>query len=128
MHSIQRHIFVQNRFNGPWSSQRPSASIGLFFIILDDFEFFVRTGNETTFWIKAGTTAIIVVIYIGALMAPLFCPRNWFSKQLDGHAGTVLSFYVPFLRNELSKIFRTVLRCRNLQGSLIFIIKQKYQK
>jgi len=55
----------------------------------DNLEESFKTGNETTFWIKAGTTAIIVVIYIGALMAPLFCPRNWFSKQLDGHAGQI---------------------------------------
>lgn len=48
-----------------------------------------KSGNSTTFWIKAGTTAVIVIIYIGALMAPLFCPRSWFSHQLDGNAGHI---------------------------------------
>ena len=44
-------------------------------------------GNPGTFWFKAATTAAVAIIYIAALMAPLFCPRSWFSHQLDGHAG-----------------------------------------
>jgi len=36
---------------------------------------------------QAGTTIAVIIAYIGALIAPLFCPRSWFSHQLDGHAG-----------------------------------------
>ena len=49
----------------------------------------VARGNSTTFWIKAGTTAVIVIIYLMALIAPLCCPTSWFSHQLDGHAGVI---------------------------------------
>jgi hypothetical protein len=48
-----------------------------------------------TFWIKAGTTMLIVCVYIGALVAPLFCPKNFYSHQLEGKAGTTRSAVTP---------------------------------
>jgi len=51
--------------------------------------YFSRTSDATTFWIKTATTCVITLIYILALIAPLFCPTSWFSHQLDGNAGQI---------------------------------------
>jgi len=55
----------------------------------DNLEDRFETSNATTFWIKTATTCVITLIYIMALIAPLFCPRSWFSHQLDGNAGQI---------------------------------------
>ena len=132
MHAIQRYIFVQNRFYGPWSSQRPSASFGLFLIILDDFNFLLELEMKRHFGSKR-EQLLLLWLFISVLWwRPCSALEIGSVNSSMGTQGQCLIFIYRIIicrswEMNYRKIFGTVLRCSNLQGSLVFMIKRKTQ-
>ena len=46
-----------------------------------------QKGDQAGFYIQAVTTLVILLIYLIALVAPVFCPNSRLSDQLEGNMG-----------------------------------------